>query len=60
MAFKRSGVAVAVLGNTEGEGEGGVRGAYAFGGFSGTAAVKTVEVLKIGVESGIGVWREVW
>ena len=64
MDFKRSGVAVAVLGGSV---ESGVQGIYACGGFDGKQASKLVEVLAIsckgkgsgGQSSGIGTWREV-
>ena len=64
MAFKRSGCAVAALVGSSGSDSvhGGV---YAFGGFSGTQPIRTVEVLPFGGGGGggggggFGVWREV-
>ena len=56
MAFKRSGVAVAVLGGATSA----VQGVYSFGGFDGAQPVRTVEVLGLGVGAkGAGAWREV-
>ena len=56
MVFKRSGVAAVVLGGVHSP----VRGVYSFGGFDGSQAVKTVEVLAVSASGTIeGQWREV-
>ena len=56
MLFKRSGVAAVVLGGVHSP----VRGVYSFGGFDGSQAVKTVEVLAVSAGGNIvGQWREV-